>query len=769
MSKLANESTNGAANAACTTAANAARTTAAPGLSRRGFLKGAAAMAIGITAIEGGYEFVYPDDAFADEAAPEVTKHTYCDMCNHSPKCGITATVKEDKIVRVVSRANYPNDPLCAKGLSALQELYDPHRLLHPMKRTKPKGQGDAGWEQITWDEAYDTIVAALNKVKDEMGPEGVFFYCGDPKEPRGAVNRLANLFGTPTYGNESSTCAYATLIGTGLVYGFQTLGANPNDNSKSCLIWSLNPAWSLPNRFGKLMNAKERGCKFIVVDPRVTPTVTGLADIHLQLRPGTDGALALGIAHVMLRDGYYDEEFCQNWTHGFDEFKEYVQEFTPEKVAEITWVPAEKIEAAAKLWGEETPGGFISSASPQVHHTNAGNNMRAIASLVALAGNVDVAGGLEINPGLPFDLFASTAGFNREDIYDADLASKRYDLQDFPVWTKFVKQMQTNRFPEYVDEGKIKAMVMFGGNAMMWPQSHLYQEAIGKLDFACAADYYIRPWTHDYVDIILPAAMCFERMAPFAVFGRKIYLREPVITPRGEAREDWQVAMELGSRLGYAEECFDGSVEEALAEVLRTSGLEVTMQDLRDNPDGYAVPGGAPYEPKKYETGKIRKDGQPGFNTPSGKIELVSEVMKECGLEGLPLYNEPVSSPISTPDRAKDYPLILNTGSRVPMYSHSKLRDCPWLNQFMPDPVVRLHPKTAAERGLEDGEQVRVFNHLGEIEVKLEVTNLVLPGVVDIFHGWEKANVNKLTEREFDHVTGYPPFKSGLCQVERA
>ena len=127
------------------------------------------------------------------------------------------------------------------------------------------------------------------------------------------------------------------------------------------------------------------------------------------------------------------------------------------------------------------------------------------------------------------------------------------------------------------------------------------------------------------------------------------------------------------------------------------------------------------------------------------------------------------MSSPISTPDRAKDSPLILNTGSRVPMYSHSKLRDCPWLNQFMPDPIVRLHPKTAAERGLEDGEQVRVFNHLGEIEVKLEVTNLVLPGVVDIFHGWEKANVNKLTEREFDHVTGYPPFKSGLCQVERA
>ncbi|MEG0504054.1 MAG: twin-arginine translocation signal domain-containing protein, partial [Raoultibacter sp.] len=135
-------------------------------VSRRAFLKGAAAAAVGIAAVEGGFEFVYPEGAFADENAPEVKKHTYCDMCNHTPKCGITATVKEDKIVRVESRAKYPNSPLCAKGISSLQELYDPHRLLYPMKRTKPKGQGDAGWEQIAWDEAYDTIVAAMNKVK---------------------------------------------------------------------------------------------------------------------------------------------------------------------------------------------------------------------------------------------------------------------------------------------------------------------------------------------------------------------------------------------------------------------------------------------------------------------------------------------------------------------------------------------------------------------------------------------------------------------------
>ena len=163
-----------------------------------------------------------------------------------------------------------------------------------------------------------------------------------------------------------------------------------------------------------------------------------------------------------------------------------------------------------------------------------------------------------------------------------------------------------------------------------------------------------------------------------------------------------------------------------------------------------------------------IRKDGKPGFNTLSGKVELVSGVYEKYGYEGLPVYEEPVYSPLSTPEYAKDYPLVLNSGGRVPYYTHSKLRGLPWLNQFMPEPVVRLHPKDAAERGLVDGDDVRVFNHLGEIFMKVEVTNMVLPGVVDIFHGWAKADVNLLISRDFCPITGYPPFRSSICEVEK-
>ena len=300
----------------------------------------------------------------------------------------------------------------------------------------------------------------------------------------------------------------------------------------------------------------------------------------------------------------------------------------------------------------------------------------------------------------------------------------------------------------------------------MMWPQTPEYQKAIGDMEFTVAIDYYMHPWTHDYVDMILPAAMCYERMAPFAIFGRRIFFREPVVKPAGQAREDFRIILEIGCALGYEEECFGGDVEAALNDMLEKADLGCTVDDLRAHPEGIEIPGGNK-DIRKYESGKIRKDGEPGFNTPSGKIEFVSSVLQDLGFEGRPVYEEPVYSPVSTPDLAQTYPLVLNTGGRAPYYTHSKLRNLPWLNQFMPRPVVRLHPFDAKERGIGDGEQVRVFNQFGEVVVNAEVTNMVLPGVVDVLHGWHQADINLLTSRDFDPITGFPPFRSALCQVE--
>ena len=735
-------------------------------ITRRTFLAGSAAAAGACAA--GSFTICHPEGAVAADA-PEEVRYTYCDMCNHVPKCGIAATVKDGKIVRVESRDKYPTSPICAKGLASLQELYDPHRLTAPMVRTNEKGTGTPEWKEITWEEAYERIASEFNRVKEEYGPEKVLFYCGDPKEPRGAMARVATLFGSPCYGAESSTCAAATWISAWLTMGALSMGTDPSDATASALVWSLNPAWSQPYRFGQMMKHKERGCKFVVVDPRITPTVTGLADIHLQLRPGTDGALAAGFLHVMFRDGMYDKDFAENWTHGLPELQAYVEEYTPERVEEITGVPAEKLEAAVKLIYENAPSTLVSSSAGACHATNVGNFQRAVFQIISLMGSLDVPGGMAISPGLPFDYTATTAGLRLEGLYEEkNLFDLRPDKDDFPVWAHYNKMIQVNKLPEYVEEGKIRAGVLLGANAMMWPQTPLYQEAIKNMEFTVAIDYYMRPWTHDYVDMLLPAAMCYERMAPIAVFGRKIFLREPVVEPAGQAREDWRILLELGCALGFEEECFGGSVEAALEDMMAGSGLGITLADLRKHPEGYDVPG-EPTEPRHYETGGLRKDGEPGFNTPTGKVELVSTVLEQYGFEGLPVYEEPVYSPVSTPELAMDYPLVLNSGGRVPYYTHSKLRDLPWLNQFMPEPVVRLHPKDAEARGIADGDPVRVFNQFGEVAMKAELSNIVLPGAVDVIHGWQQADINLLTSRDFCPITGFPPFRSGLCEVAKA
>ncbi|WP_019851188.1 molybdopterin-dependent oxidoreductase [Desulfitobacterium sp. PCE1] len=739
----------------------------AKNISRRTFLKGSAALT-GAAALGSAFNIYHPEGAFAAEDSPLSYGYSYCDMCNHTPKCGIKATLKEGKIIRIESRENYPNGRLCAKGVSSIQELYDPERLLHPVIRTNPKGSPDPGWKQISWEEAYETIAKKFNGIKAQDGADKVMFYCGDPKEPRSAVQRLAYTFGSPNYGNESSTCFRAEAMAGFLTMGKVSMGTDPGPKTRTCLIWSLNPAWSLPTRFGKLCDAKANGTQFIVVDPRVTPTVSSLADIHLQLRPGTDGALALGIAHVMLRDGYYDQGFVEKWTHGFTEFAEYVKEFTPEKTEEITWVPKEKIEAAAKMFGQETPGTWIGSASPTVHSTNGTQNTRAILSVVALSGNIDAEGGLEMPDGLPFDLFAGNPAFNRETDLFQQIKEKRADKEDFPVWAHFVNDMQVNRFPEYVDQGKIKAMFMVGGNAMMWPQTKLYQQALEKMEFTVAADYYIRPMTHNTMDMVLPAAMCFERMAPFAIFGRTIYFREPIVKPMGESRSDWQICFELGTKLGYGKEFFNGSEEEGLEELLRITKLGITLKDLRANPEGLTIPPKEPNSFKKYESGKFRPDGKTGFPTTSGKFEFTSEILRKYQFDTLPTYKEPVDSPNSNPELAKEFPLILNTGSRIPYYTHSKLRHMPWLNQFMPEPIVRMNKVDATARGLKDGDDVKLSTKFGELQFKLEVTNIILPGMIDVFHGWEKADINLLIARDFDPISGFPPYKEGLCQVSK-
>jgi anaerobic selenocysteine-containing dehydrogenase len=542
-------------------------------------------------------------------------------------------------------------------------------------------------------------------------------------------------------------------------------MGDLPTEETKVMIIWGTNPAYSGQPFMchGHLADAKERGVKFIVVDPRLTPTAGTLADIHLRPRPATTAALAAGMMHVIFKEGLEDKEFCEKWIHGIDQLKAYVKNFTLKKVERITWVPAQKIIDAARLYAGNSPGGMMTGAQGTTHDLNATNNHRAILMIPAICGNVDMKGGV-IKPTYPLDEMAGpwSAGpplFSMRKKM-TQMKEHRLDLKAFPVWAEKFWEVQTNHLVEWVKEGKVKALLGWGLNTMIWPQTHEYQEAIASLEFSMAVDYFYRPWTHDYVDLVLPAAMNYERLAPFAFFGRQLFGRTS-IKPLGEAKEDWKIALDIGVRLGHPELFYNGSVEAACDDILGLWGL--SYEDLRKNQQqGIEVPAKGPELYRKYETGDMRPDQKPGFMTPSGKIEAVSTVLEKYGYPALPEFKEPMNT---TPE----FPLILISGSRLPYITHSKWRqDAPWLLELQRDPQLTINPEDAPQRYISTGDAVILKTPYGQMRVKAKLTVMVPPGVVGIMHGWAGANVNELIPRQFDPISGFPPYKEVVCEVAK-
>ncbi len=690
--------------------------------------------------------------------------YTFCDGCNEVPFCGIRFTREGDLVTKVEPWPGFPAGPLCSKGYATLQRLYHPERLKYPLKRTNPKGASDPGFVRVDWDEAYATIVDNLQRIKEKHGPESVFFYVGDPKEPRAAVQRLAVAFGSPNYGCESSTaCRRAAQLAEMLTYGFPTMGSLPTADTKVMMIWGTNPAYAGQPYMchGVLADARERGVKFIVVDPRKTPLVGTLDALHLAPRPATDAALAAGMLHVIFKEDLEDKAFCADYIHGIDELKAYVAEFTPERVQEITWVPADTIVEAARLFASNPPAAFMTGGQGVTHNRNAVNNQRALLMVPAVCGSIDVPGGIA-KPTNPLE----GSGGNWADgppvfcMRDKmlEMAPERLDREAFPVWAEYLFEVETNYLVEWIAEGKVKALLGWGLNTMIWAQSKEYQKAIETLDFSMAVDYFYRPWSHDMVDVVLPAAMNFERTAPFAYHGRTLYGRTPV-PPQGECREDWKIALDIGDRLGYKDLFYGGDVEAACDDILSQWSLDYAT--LRDNIEsGVTVPATRPETTHKHEKGLNRPDGQPGFPTPTGKIEAVSTALAKHGYTALPEFVEPFPT-------SAEYPLVMVSGSRLPFITHSKWRqDAPWLLELQRDPLVDINPQDAEARGLELGDPVIIRSAWGEIQVRAKPTVLMPPGVVGMVHGWSGANVNELVPREFDPISGYPPYKEVPCEL---
>lgn len=691
-------------------------------------------------------------------------KKSICSICNPRSHCGIDVYLKDGKIIKVEGTKEHPANEgtLCAKGAATRQYVYHEDRIKTPLMRTGPKGSGN--FVPVSWDQALDFMAERLNQLKEKHGPESIVFYAGYPKWMRPFLHRLAHAFGSPNYCSESSLCQTAVEMSWKLLYGAS--GQPDIRNARLMLVWTTNPFYSNSTVSRRILNAISKGLKIICIDPKYSP-MAAQANLHLQLKPGTDGALALSIAHVLINEGLYDQDFVENHSHGFAEYKEYAKNFPPEIGEKITGVPKEKIREAALMLGSIKPACLLPGPSPVVHNTNGVQNCRALLALLGLTGNFDAKGGNLVQP--KSYLYVS-AGFRAKerDFYMPrpwESMPPRIGQEKFPVWCDLVDEAQAVHLPLQIASGRpypLKAMVGFGMNHRMWPDSDFMAQGLSQLDFVVNVDLFMTD-TARMADLVLPACTSLER-SEFKCYGDKYAIyTQPAIEPLFESRSDVDIIYDLAHRLKLDDPLFQAGVEASLDWILEPSGLNIA--ELKKHPAGMPVPNPLDVLEKKYKS--------EGFPTPSGKMEFVSTLLEKYQnshhYTGLPTYAPPKYSKETTPELAERYPFILNTGSRLPIFIHSETFRLPWIKGLRSKPLLEMNPSDAASLGIRQDDPVKLSTPKGTINVYAHLTEVIQPGMVQLYHDCRAADVNTLFEADYvDPISGFPGFKSYLCAVER-
>ncbi|MFQ6046516.1 MAG: aminotransferase class V-fold PLP-dependent enzyme, partial [Gemmatimonadales bacterium] len=539
-------------------------------------------------------------------------------------------------------------------------------------------------------------------------------------------------------------------------------------ENAEMLVVWGANPATdSPPLDMHRLLAAAHRGADIVVIDPRRTETARRTGAQWVPVRPGTDAALALSMIGVMIDEELYDEDFAENWCHGFDELETYVQHFRPEVAQEITGVPADTIRDLARRIARATGAAPVMYTG--LEYSNSGiQSIRAVLTLFALAGQLDVPGGIGLamlNTQFPINRACNQPN------PDLDLAVAR---DKFPIYSSYRGESHASGLVRSVLHGepyRIRGLIVHGASLLTsWPQTALWRETLSKLDFLVTVD---RQLTADaaYADIVLPATTMFE-IDSYMVYGPLFRLREKLIEPVGEARNDYLIMAELAKRLGYGD-LYPQTEERMIEFALEASGY--SLEQVREAGGWVKLP--TPMmEYKKWEKGGLREDGEPGFDTPTGRFEIRSTILEEFGYEPLPKYVEPREGPLGSPELAAQFPLVLNSGARPQTDFRSQHHGIKGLAKDHPEPTVELNAEDARARGISDGDLVEVRTARGAVPFRARVTGEIVRGAVECNMGggtpvgpraWREWNVNELTDLEnYDEISGFPVYKALLCEV---
>ncbi len=680
---------------------------------------------------------------------------TICGMCG-GDNCGIDVHVADGRIITIRGSAEHPvnRGKVCPQARAAIELAADPTRLQHPLRRV-----GDS-WQRITWDEALDILADKLTALKATDGPQALAVYQGRALLQfmrDGWPQRFMNLYGSPNLVRNDHMCSYPCIVSEKLTYGQSTIYGPDSERTECMLLWGSNPATShIPFFWQDALKMKRRGGKLIVIDPRRT-AAAAQADIHVPLRPGTDAALALGLLNVIITEKLYDADFVARWTVGFEQLTARVAAYPPEVIAPITGVPPELTRAVARLYATTWPA-YLDTGNALEHHSNSSQILRATMILRALTGNLDVPGGHVLRGPTPL------ADVTLREMRPASppLGKERY-----PIFLEYAGFVPGDSLLDAILDGEpypIKALILAGGNpSLTWPNTARVNAALRKVDFLAVMELHMTA-TAQHADLVLPAAYSLEktqfvmRAGPYGADKPPYYaMLTKQAVPAGERRTDWWLWAELGRRLGYSAYYPWPDERAAIDHLIAPLGINVA--DLEANPGGLYV--GQPHTYRGYL--------DRGFHTPSGKVELYSSVLEATGYDPLPGYTEPNESPVSDPALAERFPLVLNAGRRVAVYTHARHRGLPSLRRADPEPLAEIHPRTAARYGVSDGDWVEVASLRGSIRLKAHVIEDIWPDVVSLLHGWEEANANVLTdERHCDPVLSCPPLRAGLCNIKR-
>jgi anaerobic selenocysteine-containing dehydrogenase len=788
------------------------------------------------------------------------TVRGFCALC--TAHCATIATVIDGKVVRLEADPDHPNGGVfCLKGKAAPELVYHPDRLNYPLKRTRPKGDADPGWQRVSWDEALNDIAQRLNEIRERYGARAVALAKGTPggtsvSDAERWLARFLNRFGSPNWTSTTHVCNWHK--DTGFTYTFGVEIPTPDvAHSNAFLLWGHNPSATSLILAHDIVAARKRGMKIVAVDPRRIG-IAAQADILLQVRPGTDGALALALIDVAIQEKLFDEKFVRDWTNGpflirldngaalteadltrdgsterfvaWDESAnapviydpatgnyegasvrpalagEYrvagsadesfvcqpafsclttmAAEYAPEISAAITSVPAEKVRQAARLLAANRPVSmFMHNGVGQ--HTNATQTSRAIATFYALFGNFDQPGGNVVFPKVPL------AAVSGKEFLSKEAAQQRVGRERKPLgppakpgncaaYDIFTAALEGRPYP-------VKALLNFGSNTILSTgDSERARAGFRALELAVAAEFFMTP-TAELCDYVLPATSFLEMGSVASDFRHRpaarlhVQYRPAVVAALAERRSDTWIIFELAKRLGMGDDFWNGDIDAAYEHELAPTGI--SLSQLKAAPGGITVAATPRYE--KYSTNDA-KGNRRGFNTPDRKVAIYSHTFAVHGYAALPEYVEPLIGPVTRPDLAAEYPLVL-TNAKFTTYIHSQLRGLPSLRKTVPHPSADIHPATAARYGITDKTWMIVESPRGSIRAKARVTDAIGPGVVCCQHGWwqecrelempgyqaygsSSANPSLLIGSDIaDPISGSLPHRSFLCRVKPA